>query len=92
MKPSSFATIILRFIAIYLFVSGILTGLGSAVFSSVFQQPSSATLGGSFIQMNTPFSGLLGIQMGIAVAFVVSGILFYIWSYYLGQLIAKGLE
>ncbi len=92
MKPSSLATIILRFIGIYLFVSGILTGIGSAVFSSVFQQPTSATLGGSFIQMNTPFAGLVGIQLGIAVACVISGILLYIWSYYLGRFIAKGLE
>lgn len=92
MKPSSFVTIILRFTAIYLFVSGILTGAGSAVLSSVFAQPTSTTLGATLIQMNTPFSGLIGIQLGTAVISVVAGVLLYLWSHHLGRLIARGLE
>lgn len=92
MKPYSFATIILRFIAIHLFVSGILTGLGSAFFSSVFAQPASATLGATQIQMNTPFTEFVGLQLAIAVICPVAGIILYIWSRSLGRMIASGLE
>ena len=82
MKPSSLATIILRFIALYLFLSGLLAGLSPVFFSIALAQPSSAA----------PFPGLASLQLAIAASSVVAAIVLWIWSRALGRLIARGLE
>lgn len=95
MKPYSFATIIIRFLALYLIIAGLLTGLVPLFFSAVFANAfssSSATLGAMSVQMNSPFAGIVGLQFAIAAIEIVGGILLYIWSRPFGRLIASGLE
>jgi hypothetical protein len=94
MKPHSLATIFFRFIALFLIVSGISSSLGPLILSVVFAPAtgSSATFGAASIQMNSPFAGMIGIQLAIAAVFIVGGILLYVWSLPLGKLIARGLE
>lgn len=89
MKPYSFATIVIRFIAIYIFIAGLFSGLGPLFLSAAF---STATFGPTQIQMNTPFSGLIGLQLSIAAVSIVVGVLLYIWSRPLGKVIASGLD
>jgi hypothetical protein len=94
MKPCSLATIIIRFIALFLVVSGILSLLGPLFLSAAFAPSagSSAALGTTSIQMNSPFAGLIGLQLAIASVSIVAGFLLYVWSRAIGKLIAHGLE
>jgi hypothetical protein len=92
MKPYSFAAIILRFIAIYLFVAGLLTSLGPLFVSTLFSNTSSTSFSGAAAESTSFFAGLYGMQMGIGVALVGGGIFLYGWSRFLGKVFASGLE
>lgn len=92
MKPSSLATIILRFIVIYFLLSGLLAGLGPAFVSIAFTQPSSTALGLAPFQSRGPFSGLASLQLILAAISIVAAIILWIWSRPLGRVIARGLE
>lgn len=89
MKPSSLATILLRFVALYLIVHGAFSLVVPTILTQLVPN-SAVTVGG--VLATSAWGGILQIQLAMAALWAIVGILLYLWSHTLGRLIARGLD
>ena len=89
MKPSSLATLLIRFFAIYLLFAGVFGAIGQMLLSVA----SSAVFSGSGgMALDNPFAGLFGFQLVVGIFCIFFAFVLYANSLPLGRFIAKGLE